>query len=269
VPLPAPHAYVPSLTWAIILLAQDTPASRQQARQLLAQLDEYFTSIHDTVIRIRILALQAMLYHAERAESQALATLEKSIALAEPGGFLRLFVDLGPQLKPLLAQLARRGVSPAYLAAIAAAYSEADSQPLTAAPRTSHAMRCVRRLRSDELTNREQDVRCAGQALHRQNRRTLSISGNCSTHVRHIGDSFGAAGGRSSRRPKTRACSPEPAPALILQSQFSTVSSTVSMDVTRFGRMLRLGLCPLSYLEAMRCLKLVRTAELRFVVPSI
>ena len=60
--LPAPHAYVPALTWAMILLAQDTAASREQARQLLTQLDDYFTSIHYTAIRIRVLALQAMLY---------------------------------------------------------------------------------------------------------------------------------------------------------------------------------------------------------------
>ena len=50
----------------MILLAQDTPASRQQARQLLAQMDDYFTSIHYTVIRIQVLALQAMLYQRGR-----------------------------------------------------------------------------------------------------------------------------------------------------------------------------------------------------------
>ncbi len=63
-----------------------------------------------------------MLYSAEGDEQQALAALEKSIALAEPGGFLRLFVDLGPPLKPLLQKLAQRGVSPAYLAEILAAF---------------------------------------------------------------------------------------------------------------------------------------------------
>ena len=118
VPRPAPHAHVPALTQALILLVQDTPASRQQARQLLAQMADYYTSIHYTVVRIRILALQAMLHYAEGDEQQALATLEKSIVLAEPGGFLRLFVDLGPQLEPLFTALARRGVSPTYLAAI-------------------------------------------------------------------------------------------------------------------------------------------------------
>ncbi len=54
-----PYAFVPPVVLALILLAQDTPASRQQARQLLAEMDDYFTSIHYTVIRIRVLALQA------------------------------------------------------------------------------------------------------------------------------------------------------------------------------------------------------------------
>ena len=103
--VPAPYAFVPPVVLAMILLAQDTPASRQQARQLLAQMDDYFTSIHYTTIRIQVLALQAMLHSAEGDEPQALAALSNSIALAEPGGFLRLFVDLGPQLKPLLAEV--------------------------------------------------------------------------------------------------------------------------------------------------------------------
>ena len=82
VPRPAPHAHVPALTWAMILLAQDTAASREQARQLLMQLDDYFTSIHYTAIRIRVLALQAMLYSAEGDEPQALTLLENSIAFS-------------------------------------------------------------------------------------------------------------------------------------------------------------------------------------------
>jgi LuxR family maltose regulon positive regulatory protein len=202
-PLPAPHAHVPALTWAIILLAQDTAASRQQARQLLAQLDDYFASIHYTVIRIRILALQAVLHHAEGAERQALATLEKSIALAEPGGFLRLFVDLGPQLKPLLATLARRGVSPAYLAAISAAYSESDSQPLAAASLEQTVPDSVRSAASDlsePLTNREQDVLLllGKRYSDKEIANTLSISvGTVNTHVRHISDKLGVHGRRA------------------------------------------------------------------------
>jgi len=202
-PLPMPHAYIPSLTWAMILLAQDTPASRQQARQLLAQMDAYFTSIHYIAIRIRILALQAILYRAEGDERQALAVLEQSIALAEPGGFLRLFVDLGPQLQPLLATLARRGVSPAYLAAISAAYGESDLYPLAATPLEQTVPGAVRSAASvpiETLTNRERDVLLLLEKRYsdKEIADTLSISlGTVNTHVRHISDKLGVRGRRA------------------------------------------------------------------------
>jgi LuxR family transcriptional regulator, maltose regulon positive regulatory protein len=200
VPLPAPHAHVPALTWAIILLTQDTPASREQARQLLTQLDDYFTSIHYTVIRIRILALQAMLYHAEGDERQAFAALEKSIALAEPGGFLRLFVDLGPQLKPLLMRFARRSLSAAYLVAIGAAYGEDDGPTM---PRERPVPDVARAAATDPiglLTNREQDVLLLLDKRYtdKEIANTLSISaGTVSTHIRHLGDKLGVHGRRA------------------------------------------------------------------------
>ena len=203
VPLPAPHAHVPALTLAIIFVAQDTPASRQRARQLLAQMADYFTSIHDTVIRIRILALQVLLHCAEGDEPQALAVLEQSIALAEPGGFLRLFVDLGPQLKPLFAALAERGVSPQYLAAINAAYGEVDSQSVVVTRHEQAGPAPVRSTSSEAiepLTYREQDVLLllAKRYSNREIAATLAISeGTVHTHVRNISDKLGVRGRRA------------------------------------------------------------------------
>jgi LuxR family maltose regulon positive regulatory protein len=198
VPRPVPHAHVPALTWAMILLAQDTAASREQARQLLMQLDNYFTSIHYTAIRIRVLALQAMLFHAEGDEPQALTLLENSIALAEPGGFLRLFIDLGPQLKPLLAALARRGVSPTYLAAISAAYGEVDSQSVVAAP--TEQARSAASGPIEPLTYRERDVLLLLEKRYsnKEIAATLTISmGTVHTHVRNISDKLGVHGRRA------------------------------------------------------------------------
>ena len=203
VPQPAPHAHAPALTRAIILLVQDTPASRQQAHQLLAQMADYYTSIHYTAIRIQVLALQALLDHAEGAEQPALAVLEQAIALAEPGGLLRLFVDLGPQLKPLLAALARRGVSLAYLAAINAAYWESDLQPVTAAalePTGPDSVRSAAAGPIETLTNREQDVLLLLEKRYsdKEIADALSISvETVYTHVRHLGDKLGARGRRA------------------------------------------------------------------------
>jgi LuxR family transcriptional regulator, maltose regulon positive regulatory protein len=202
-PGPTPFVFAPPLVLAQTLLAQDTPASRQQARLLLSQMDNYYTAIHYTVIRMQVLALQAVLYSAEGDEPQALAALSNSIALAEPGGFLRLFIDLGPQLKSLLQKLLQRGMSPVYINEILAAYGDADTQPLAAAPLEQTVPDSVRSAASvpiEPLTNREMDVLLLLNKRHRDKEiaDALSISvETVYTHIRHIGDKLGVRGRRA------------------------------------------------------------------------
>ena len=197
-PLLAANLFVPPEVLAMILLAQDTPVSRQRARELLTQMNDFYSSIHCTTIRIRVLALQAMLCSAEGDEPQALAALADSIALAEPGGFLRLFVDLGPQLKPLLQKLAFQGVSPAYIDEILAAFgpdqaSPASGQPLITEPLASPTGSML-------LTNRELDVLqlLAERSTDKEIAAALVISPKTvSTHIGHMSDKFGVRGRRS------------------------------------------------------------------------
>jgi LuxR family transcriptional regulator, maltose regulon positive regulatory protein len=196
--VPAPWAFVPPLVLAQTLLAQDTPASRRQARELLTEMDEYYTSIHYTSVRIRVLALQAMLYSAENDEPQALAALAQSIALAESGGFLRFFVDLGAPLKPLLQKLERQGVSPAYVAEILAAFGTGETLP--PAGRPPRAAPVPTPPGSALLTNRELDVLqlLDERYTDKEIAETLSISmETVRTHVRHISDKLGARGRRA------------------------------------------------------------------------
>jgi LuxR family transcriptional regulator, maltose regulon positive regulatory protein len=196
--IPMPYAFVPPVVQALILLAQATPASRLQARQLLMQMDEYFTSIHYTVVRIRVLALQAMLYSAEGDEPQALAVLAKSIALAEPGGFLRIFVDLGTALKPLLQILARQGASPAYVHEILAAFGAAEALPSAGQPSGGGPVSALPG--SVSLTNRELEVLWLLDKRYtdREIASTLSISlETVHTHVRHLSDKLGVRGRRA------------------------------------------------------------------------
>jgi LuxR family maltose regulon positive regulatory protein len=57
---------------------------------------------------IEILALQALALQAQGASTQALTTLGRALALAEPEGYVRLFVDEGAPMAALLAQSAER-----------------------------------------------------------------------------------------------------------------------------------------------------------------
>jgi LuxR family maltose regulon positive regulatory protein len=197
-PIPMPYAFVPFEVQALILLAQDTSASRQQARGLLSQMNDYFTAIHYTTIRIRVLALQAMLYSAEGDEPQALAALEQAITLAEPGGFLRLFVELGTALKPLLRKLAHQGVAPEYIDDILAAFGPDEAPPMAGQPLTTEPVPTLSA--STLLTNRELDVlqllvrRCTDKEIAD----ALVISPRTvASHIEHLGDKLGVRGRRA------------------------------------------------------------------------
>ena len=94
----------PHLTLVKVWLAQDTPASREKAAALISQAQEYLENTHNTRFLIETLALQALLDQAAGNPAAALDSLEKALRLAQPGGFIRLFVDLGPQMAALLAK---------------------------------------------------------------------------------------------------------------------------------------------------------------------
>ncbi|NTU63660.1 MAG: hypothetical protein HGB05_09715, partial [Chloroflexi bacterium] len=200
--VPVPLPFVPPVVLAQVLLKQDTPASRQQARELLAQMDDYFTSIHYTAIRIQVLALQALLHSAEGDEPQALAALSNSIALAAPGGFLRLFVDLGKPLRPLLRKLAQRGVSPAYIDEILAAFGLGEESPDERRPGTEPRKTATAATLSAAmlLTNREHEVLAllARRYTDKEIAEALVISPKTvNNHIHHLGAKLGVHGRRA------------------------------------------------------------------------
>jgi LuxR family maltose regulon positive regulatory protein len=158
-------------------------------------MDDYYGSIHFTTIRISVLALLAMLHSAEGDEQQALAALSRSIALAEPGGFIRLFVDLGAALKPLLKKLVQQDVSPQYVADLLAAFDAEDTRPgVGHSPRVgADSLRPGSAL----LTNREQEVLelLAKRYTDKEIAETLYISpGTVRSHIEHLGEKLNATG---------------------------------------------------------------------------
>jgi LuxR family maltose regulon positive regulatory protein len=74
---------------------------------LLSQLLQHVETIHSTRKTIQVLALQAWAYDVQGRETEALEALERALALARPGGFIRTFADL-PPLAKLLHELRKR-----------------------------------------------------------------------------------------------------------------------------------------------------------------
>jgi len=95
----------PHLTLVRIWLAQNTPLSLEKAGELLTELREYLEATHNTRFLIETLATQALLAQALGDQPAARTKLTEALRLAQAGGFIRIFVDAGPGMARLLAQL--------------------------------------------------------------------------------------------------------------------------------------------------------------------
>jgi len=71
---------------------------------------------------IEILVLQASAYHAHGNLPAALMALQHALALAEPEGYVRMFLDEGPGMMQLLREAARRKITPDYTNRLLAAF---------------------------------------------------------------------------------------------------------------------------------------------------
>ena len=112
----------PHLTLVKTWLAQDTPASRDRAADLLDAAREFVETTHNARFLIEVLALQALVKDMLGERQAALDLLEQALTLAEPGGFIRVFVDLGSPLHSLLDELRGQGKAVEYLTKILAAF---------------------------------------------------------------------------------------------------------------------------------------------------
>jgi LuxR family maltose regulon positive regulatory protein len=75
----------------------------------------------EKVIEIKI--LQALTFQAGGETDRALSRLKQALALAEPEGFIRIFVDEGPPMVRLLHEALGRGIAPQYTHRLLAAFS--------------------------------------------------------------------------------------------------------------------------------------------------
>jgi LuxR family maltose regulon positive regulatory protein len=120
---------VPHITLATVLVAQGTSDALKEAQELLARLRQSIEAIHSHWRSIEIMALQALLNDALGEVETAVALLGKAVKMAEPGDFIRLFIDLGPPMALLLGRVREEGVAPDYIARILAAFASETEDP--------------------------------------------------------------------------------------------------------------------------------------------
>lgn len=93
---------LPPVTRLRALLADGAPASLTAALRLARSCLSQAEEAHNTRQTIALLALQALVLQAARRSEEAIHALGRALALGEPGGFMRTFLDLGPPMAALL-----------------------------------------------------------------------------------------------------------------------------------------------------------------------
>jgi LuxR family maltose regulon positive regulatory protein len=116
----------PRVTWARVLLARGADADLKLALQLLVVLNEIAERTHNTRFKIEILALRALALDRIGETSAADAELKQALDLARPGGFIRVFVDLGVPMQEMLSRLEKRDHSVETIRRILAAFPGED-----------------------------------------------------------------------------------------------------------------------------------------------
>ena len=98
----------PHLIKARILLERQYGTDLADAQHILQSLLETDERTYDKWFNIEVLALLAVGQARQGCEAMAQQTLERAIELARPGGFVRVFVELGPTMQVLLARLPKQ-----------------------------------------------------------------------------------------------------------------------------------------------------------------
>jgi LuxR family maltose regulon positive regulatory protein len=137
---------------AVLALAWIWEGRPGEALRFLEPVLAHVTARGRWGLGIEILALQAAAYHLLGETGPALTRLERSLARAEPEGYVRLFVEIGEPMAQLLYQAAERDVFPEYAGRLLAAFPEPTPSP--AAPQQSQSL-------IEPLSERELEVLAA------------------------------------------------------------------------------------------------------------
>jgi LuxR family maltose regulon positive regulatory protein len=136
-----------SLSQARVLMAQG------DASTALALLEAYYRQVEakgwaDETLKAMV--LQAVALHLKAENALATHLLGQALALAEPGGFIRLFVDEGTPMAQLLSEAASQGVMTAYIGKLLSAF-DAEKRKSEGKPALPTAQPLIEPLSQREL----------------------------------------------------------------------------------------------------------------------
>jgi LuxR family maltose regulon positive regulatory protein len=173
-----------------IALARVHLARGQPDRALaaLAGLEEQARAAGRLAPAIESALLRALGWEAQGRRAAALAAIERALSPAEAAGYVRLFVEVGPDVVPLLRRAVAGGIRPAYAGELlaAAGTGDAGSAPVT--------RRAASQPLIDPLTPRELEVLrliCEGLSNHEIAGRLAVTLNTVKKHSSHIYSKLG------------------------------------------------------------------------------
>jgi LuxR family transcriptional regulator, maltose regulon positive regulatory protein len=103
--------------------------------------------------RLKVMVVEAVALHAHGEKDKAVQLLADALELAQPGGFIRLFVDEGMPMAQLLSDAAAHGIMPDYIGKLLAVFEaeEQKSQDTSYRPRASPTQTLIEPLSQREL----------------------------------------------------------------------------------------------------------------------
>lgn len=176
-----------NLTLIRLLIAQ---GRIDPAQSLLLRLLQAATSAERTGSLIEILILQAIAFSAQHRGGDALSALEQALNLAEPEGFIRVFLDEGKPMIELLRRAVAQGVHASYALQLLNAWGDSIDSPQSPVP---------------PLSGRELDIlrRIAAGYSNQEIARDLVIA--VSTVKKHVNNIYGKLGVGTRTRAVARA----------------------------------------------------------------
>ncbi len=141
------ETYTLPLSRARVYLAQGDPSAALEALEPWRRQAEAREWADE---RLKVIVLQALVLQAQGEQDQAVQVLCDALALAEPGGFIRTFVDEGLPMARLLSEAATHGRMPDYIGKLLALF-EAKEQKSEAASHPPPAQSLIEPLSRREL----------------------------------------------------------------------------------------------------------------------
>jgi LuxR family maltose regulon positive regulatory protein len=181
--------YAPEITLAKVLIAEGSEESLRRAERYLDRLEAFLVRTHNRLFTIPALALRALLLSRRGDEPGAVERLGRSVALAEPGGAVRVFADLDPEIGGLLNRLPLETEVVRFVGRVRAAFG-GEGQPADVG---------VRRNGAGSLTGREIEIlQLLSQRLSNKEiaRQIYVAPGTVKRHAENIYKKLGVHGRR-------------------------------------------------------------------------